>query len=157
MAENLFLARRAGHHGGGVVRHARKRFRDSRAQLFHLIDAVVEAAFDERGFFLAERHRVNHPVHIKPIRFIGWDSPRRRVRGIEIAKFLQVAHLVADGGRRELLFIFSGNRSGADRQRGHDVVVNDRLQNAILTINEIHARFPPFGCSLLLALKRFEC
>ena len=157
MAEYLFLARRAGHDGGGVMRHARKRFRDSRAQLLHLIDAVIEAALDKRGFFLAERHRVNHPVHIKAICFIGGDPPGRGMRGIEIAKLLQVAHLIADGGRGELLFIFSGNRSGADRQRGHDVVVNDRLQNAILTINEIHARFPPFGCLLLLALKRFEC
>ena len=157
MAEYLFLARRAGHHGGGVVRHAGKRFRNSRAQLLHLIDAVIEAALDKRGFFLAERHGVNHPIHVKPVCFIGGDSPGRRVRGIEIAKLFQIAHLVADGGGGELLFIFSGNRSGADRQRGHDVVVNDRLQDAILTINEIHARLPPFGCSLLLALNRFEC
>lgn len=157
MAEYLFLARRAGHHRGGVVRHAGKRFRDSRAQLLHLIDAAIEAALDKRGFFLAERHGVNHPIHVKPIGFIGRGFARPTCGGIEIAKLFQIAHLVADGSGGELLFIFSGNRSGADRQRGHDVVVNDRLQDAILTINEIHARLPPFGCSLLLALNRFEC
>ena len=79
------------------------------------------------------------------------------MRGIEIAKLFQVAHLVSDGRRGELLFVFSGNRSGTDWQSGQDIVINDRLQDAILTINELHARVPPFGRSLLLALNAVEC
>ena len=105
--EHLLVSRGAGHHRGGVVRHAGERLGNAHGQIVHLMKPPVKAAVDELRLLLAQRQGPQHLIDVQAVGLVRWDASGGGVRGVEVAQLLQVAHLVADGGRGELLFIFA--------------------------------------------------
>ena len=93
-------------------------------------------------------------VHVQPVRFIGWNAPRRGKRLGKVSQLLQIAHLIADGRGRKAHARLARDRARADGHGGGDVVVDDGSQNEELSFIKTHDHAP---FRSLLALNEGEC
>ena len=110
----------------------------------HLIRAALEMLVHLLALVAGKARRFQQMIDVEPIGLYRRDSPRGGVRLVEVAKLLEVAHLVADRGGGEA---DAGLARNGARSHGHgrgDVVVDDRLKNQKLSIVQRHLAASPF-------------
>ena len=90
---------------------------------------------------IAELRALHEAVDIKPVCLVRRDTPGGGVRLFEIPHLLKVGHLVADRCRGKADIRMLCDRAGADRRGGHDIIVNDRLQDLHFSCIQFHSGF----------------
>ena len=94
------VACQGGKHLCGVVYH-----------ILHLMHPPQKMSLDRRVAIRRNAPRLQQLIDIEPIRFCGRDASRGDMRLIEVAQFLQIAHLIADGrgGQAHVVFLRDGS------------------------------------------------
>ena len=132
------------HDHRGVIRHRGERLR----RLFHDGLDFVELRAHVRAYDLdlvvAQRRFLHHLIDVEAIRFVRRNASCGGVRLLQITQLFQIRHLVADGSARKIELLMLADRTGTDRRRGHDVLVDDRFENAEFPRIQFHIPPPPF-------------
>ena len=126
-------------HHGSIFRDAREHPCRLLYDLIYLIQPAGIMVADVTDLCIAELRALHEAVDIKPVRLVGWDAPGGGVRLFEIPHLLEVGHLVADrcGGKADICMLC--NRAGTDRRSGHDIIVNNRLQDLHFSCIQFHS------------------
>ena len=146
-------------HHRGVVGHGRQRLRGRGEHVLHLAHAAGEDLSQQAVLAGRQSADPQNLIDVQSVRPPGRHPPRRRVRGGQVPQLLQVAHLVADGGRGQPHPFLARDGPRADRHGGRDVVVDDGLQNLKLSLVQVHVSSGSFPAlrGILLALRFAEC
>ena len=110
--------------------------------IFHLMNPSGKMAQHAFRAVIRNDPGLQQRIDVQPVGFCGRNPSGGNVGLVQETKFLQVAHLVADRGRRKVCFVFPADRAGSDRNAGQDIIVYDRTENSHFPVVHLHLTVP---------------
>ena len=123
-------------HQRDILRHAGNDLGCLLKDFLDPLDSGPIPAVNDLFFMTGHRLRRKKIIYIKAIALRGGNPPGRCVQLLEVAQHLQIRHFIANRCRTHTQIVFPGNGTRAHGLRRGNIIINDRLQNPLLTFIE---------------------